>query len=160
MSKQEFLSVLRQSLSGEVPEQEVLSNLRYYEEYLTENAGKTTEQKIEELGEPRLLAKTIIDAYNANQGGNSYKTQYYKQGYDESYGEEGTQEHRTSQHMIKYYSWDTMKWYQKLIAIIITVVIAAGLIGIISLGINIFFSLVLPILLILFFVRMIMRLFR
>ena len=79
MNKQEFLRVLRECLLGEVPEQELNNTLRYYEEYLVDEAGKSLEDKIRELGEPRLIAKTIIDTYMVNReeiNQNAYKRNY------------------------------------------------------------------------------------
>ena len=67
MSREEFLTELRKALQGRVSQQTVNDNLRYYEEYiLTEShKGKTEAEVIAELGNPRLLAKSIIDAENA-----------------------------------------------------------------------------------------------
>ncbi|RHV57957.1 DUF1700 domain-containing protein [Roseburia sp. OM04-10AA] len=67
MSREEFLTELRKALQGRVSQQAVNDNLRYYEEYiLTEShKGKTEAEVIAELGNPRLLAKSIIDAENA-----------------------------------------------------------------------------------------------
>ena len=64
MSREEFLTELRKALQGRVSQQTVNDNLRYYEEYiLTEShKGKTEAEVIAELGNPRLLAKSIIDA--------------------------------------------------------------------------------------------------
>ena len=85
MDKQEFLRSLRESLSGELPEQEVSNSIRYYEEYLVDEAGKSLADKIKELGEPRLIAKTIVDAYIVNHEGTNQKS--YKRNYEESYKE-------------------------------------------------------------------------
>lgn len=67
MSREEFLTELRKALQGRVSQQTVNDNLRYYEEYiLTEShKGKAEAEVIAELGNPRLLAKSIIDAENA-----------------------------------------------------------------------------------------------
>lgn len=160
MEKQEFLAVLQQSLSGEIPDYEVENNIRYYDGYLTDEAGKSAEDKIKELGEPRLIAKTIIDAYMANHEGNSYRTEHFSRNYDEGDDEQEAGRDMGSQHTVKYYSWNTMKWYQKLLTIVICIIVVVVLIGLVTLGINIFFSFVLPVLLILFAIKMIRNLFR
>lgn len=157
MNKQEFLRVLRECLSGEVPEQELNNTLRYYEEYLVDEAGKSLEDKIRELGEPRLIAKTIIDTYMVNR--EEINQNSYKRNYEDTYEEKNRAE-ETRQSNVKIYSWDTMPWYQKLIALIIGCVIIAVLVGVFVLGVNIFFSFVLPVLMILFAVKMLMKLFR
>lgn len=62
MTKQEFLETLGRILNRELSEQEVAENLHYYEQYITQqmNSGKTEEQVLGELGDPRLIARTIL----------------------------------------------------------------------------------------------------
>ena len=157
MDKQEFLRSLRESLSGELPEQEVSNSIRYYEEYLVDEAGKSLADKIKELGEPRLIAKTIIDTYMVNHEGTKQKS--YEHDYEDVYEEKnGTQS--TGNSNVKIYSWDTMAWYQKLIALVLGCVVISVLVSVFVLGVNIFFSFIFPIIVILFGIRMLMRLFR
>ncbi len=63
MDKGEFLRVLRERLSGEIPEYKVQEHIRYYDHYLSEEirSGKTEKEAIEALGSPYLIAKTILD---------------------------------------------------------------------------------------------------
>ncbi len=67
MSKKEFLSVLRESLEGYIPKDEVEKNIKYYRNYFDES-GMPEKETLDELGEPRLIARTIIDAYKASKG--------------------------------------------------------------------------------------------
>ncbi len=62
-SKNEFLQELRLSLQGEISPEELEESIRYYEEYFTikERQGISEEEVLEELGSPRLIARTIID---------------------------------------------------------------------------------------------------
>ena len=62
MSKQDLLSTLKRSLKGKVSEQELSENLAYYEEYIGQEtaSGRSEEEVLEELGDPRILAKTIV----------------------------------------------------------------------------------------------------
>ena len=83
MEKQEFLAILRQCLESELPDYEVENNIHYYESYLVSDKDKTIEEKLKDLGEPRLIAKTIIDAYIANHENSSYKKDYYSQNYND-----------------------------------------------------------------------------
>lgn len=68
MEKREFLEKLARALAGQVPQTVIEENLSYYDSYLSDEAakGKTVHQILEELGDPRLIAKSIIDA---NGGG-------------------------------------------------------------------------------------------
>lgn len=60
----EFLRKLRSALSGEIPEHEIEQNLNYYADYFIAQAnnGKNEAQILEELGDPSLIARSIIDA--------------------------------------------------------------------------------------------------
>lgn len=64
MTKQEFLDSLRAALSGRVSTRAVAENISFYEDYINTQVrmGKSEAQVIEELGDPRLLAKTITEA--------------------------------------------------------------------------------------------------
>lgn len=64
MEKKEFLERLARALAGQVSQAVIEENLRYYDSYLSEEMakGKTIHQVLEELGDPRLIAKSIIDA--------------------------------------------------------------------------------------------------
>ena len=66
MSKTEFLSILRGQLTGQIPTSEVASQINYCEAYIDGQLGKgmSEEQAVEELGDPRLIAKTLIDSTN------------------------------------------------------------------------------------------------
>ena len=89
MSREEFLTELRKALQGRVSQQTVNDNLRYYEEYiLTEShKGKTEAEVIAELGNPRLLAKSIIDAENATTEKTTAEPQKGMDGQDTASGE-------------------------------------------------------------------------
>ena len=62
MSKQEFLETLRKVLARELSENEVADNINYYWNYIEQQiaSGKTEEQVLQELGDPRLIARTIL----------------------------------------------------------------------------------------------------
>ena len=64
MTKEEFLQVLTDCLSGEVTDSELQESYNYYRDYFSEqeSLGKGDEEIIAELGSPRLIAHSIIDA--------------------------------------------------------------------------------------------------
>ncbi len=63
MTRFEFTEKLRKALSGRVNYQIVNENVAYYEMYIdTEiKKGRSEKEVLSELGDPRLLARTIID---------------------------------------------------------------------------------------------------
>ena len=89
VNRAEFLSILRESLEGNMPKEDVEANLRYY----FAQSEHSDKEVCEELGDPRLIAKSLIDAYMASKGSdaNQYMDQArseYSQTYGETYGHE------------------------------------------------------------------------
>lgn len=63
MTKDEFLRELEDALRGSISPSAVNENIRYYDEYIDTEVrkGRSENEVMEELGDPRLIAKTIID---------------------------------------------------------------------------------------------------
>lgn len=78
MTKKEFLEQLEDALAGEVPNSVVYDNKQYYSKYIDAELwkGRTEEEIFEELGNPRLLAKTVIDMQGGGFFSGSYDTAY------------------------------------------------------------------------------------
>ena len=71
MNKQDFINVLRATLNGRVSAQVLADNVTYYEDYINTQIrmGRTEKEVLESLGDPRLIARTIIDTQGrTNQG--------------------------------------------------------------------------------------------
>ena len=87
MTKRQFMEELRSSLEGMVSQAVIQENLSYYENYMNEQIrnGKKEQDVLEELGSPRLIAKSIIDAKGEED--DYVETEYYEDEQDE-----GTQE--------------------------------------------------------------------
>lgn len=64
MTKQEFLIQLQKALNGKISSSSIQSHVRFYDDYISMEIrkGKTEETVLEELGDPHLLAKTIVAA--------------------------------------------------------------------------------------------------
>ena len=62
MNKQDFIDRLRMALNGRVSPGLVMDNVNYYEDYINTEIrkGRTEEEVLESLGDPRLIARTII----------------------------------------------------------------------------------------------------
>jgi len=63
MTKPEFLEILQTALSGRVSAGVLTENLRFYEDYINTEIrkGKSEEEVFAALGDPRLIARTIIE---------------------------------------------------------------------------------------------------
>lgn len=71
MNSQEFLDKLRLALSGQIGASQVEENIAYYREYISAQVrmGQPEEAVLGNLGDPRLIAKSII---SANMGEECY----------------------------------------------------------------------------------------
>lgn len=100
MNKQEFIDRLRVSLNGRISATEVEDTIQYYRDYIDSEIrrGKSEAEVLSMLGDPRLIARTIIEtspsAENAGDvrsaGGTNYGNDTYKSSgtYHSSYQEE------------------------------------------------------------------------
>lgn len=86
MNRDDFIEKLRISLNGRVDPQTVKENLDYYNDYISIQIreGKSERQVLEELGDPRLLAKSIATANGAIRDVGDYEddTNAYHDGPD------------------------------------------------------------------------------
>lgn len=64
MNKAEFIEKLQRALAGGLNSSQVADNVRYYQEYIDSEVrkGRSEEEVLAQLGDPRLLAKSIIEA--------------------------------------------------------------------------------------------------
>ncbi len=71
MNKREFLNKLNEYMSFELPAAMVRDKLNYYSEYIDNEtaAGRTSDEVIESLGDPQLIARSIIDAAKSGPDG-------------------------------------------------------------------------------------------
>ena len=154
MSKSEFLSILRQSLSNEVATNILEQNLSYYEGYISAQSVEDELRIIDGLGDPRLIAKTIIEADRAAK--EKSKGNWSGAYYDGNSTEQEEQFSGSSTEYNRNIFVSRMKWYHKLIAVAVIIVlfIVIALIGRLVLGF--LFAFGLPILLLL----LVMTLFR
>ncbi len=130
MDKTEFLNILREALNQEVSPSVIEQNIRYYDQYISSPSKEEEERKIEELGDPRLIARTIIESEKAakekgrnysNQ--NSYGADYStRQDQEEDPDWEQKWEQQNAGFQPRAF-FTNLKWYHKLIAIIVVLVI-------------------------------------
>ena len=62
MNKQQFIEALRIALNGNVSPTLVEENISFYEDYINTEirCGKSEDEVLRALGDPRLIARTII----------------------------------------------------------------------------------------------------
>ena len=69
MRKEEFLEKLRARLSQTMSQQEVTAQIRFYENYIQEQMqnGRSEEEVLTELGDPLLIAKTLMEVQETKE---------------------------------------------------------------------------------------------
>lgn len=79
MSKQEFIDRLRTALNGRIAPAQVQENINYYEDYINTQIrmGRSEEEVLASLGDPRLIAKTIVET-SGNSGNSAYDSADYR----------------------------------------------------------------------------------
>ncbi|MDF2486808.1 MAG: putative rane protein [Herbinix sp.] len=154
MDKSEFLVQLRQSLSGEVASDVIEQNIKYYDGYISSQSREEEDRVLSVLGDPRLIAKTIIEAERvaAEKG----KTGWSQNSYHSNLSEEEDVQRESTANFGKNIFFTNLKWYHKLIAVLVVIAlfVIIALVG--RLIIGFLFAFGLPIILIL----LVMALFR
>ncbi|HHV13510.1 MAG TPA: DUF1700 domain-containing protein [Clostridiales bacterium] len=147
MDKREFLEGLSQALDGEVNPEVIEENIRYYDQYIA--SGSSEEERIlKELGNPRLIAKTIIEAEKAT------KEKYHFNGSSQGYHghppeREETYREQENDNLGQTNIYTNLTWWQKILLVLILIVflIVLFFIGRIVIGFIIAFAV--PIILVL-----------
>ena len=95
MSKQEFIDRLRGALNGRIPAAQVEDTINYYLEYIDSQmrSGKSEAEVMSALGDPRLIARTIIetaqptgDNGSADNTAKGYESNTYHSNGQNNYG--------------------------------------------------------------------------
>lgn len=147
MDRENFLKELERNLSG-LNKNEKENIISFYVNYFNEQMaqGRTEQDILDELGDPRLLAKSIRE--NNKKSGNSFSKAEYD-GFN-NYGR-GTYKNVTV---------NLNSWYTKLIAIVIGILVIL-LIGALITGIlAVFLKVVIPVVIILIIVSVLENIFR
>ena len=151
MTRYEFTERLRTALQGEIPASVVEENIRFYDRYISDEIaeGKSEEEVLSELGDARLIAKTILETWQSDDTdlGGDHTTRVYEGSREETYEEDGS--HRSQQSDGSFFGMNGKvyrldKWYLKLIPIAIVLLILAvvflAFFGVIKLSIAILTS--------------------
>lgn len=82
MNREEFLRQFREALEGKVSERVISENVNYYRNYINHQvgSGKSEQEVLHELGDPRLLAKTIEESSKFTRETNERQSGAYSSG--------------------------------------------------------------------------------
>ena len=141
MSKQEFIDKLSAALNGRISPGQVQDNLNYYSDYINTQIrmGKSEEQVLDELGDPRLIARTIIAASEQGSEDGIYR-EYQSTSSNRSYdGYSGQENHARMP-----------KWLWITIVVLILILV----LGVIFSVLTFLLPVIVPILVVLFLVKL------
>ncbi|HIS25752.1 MAG TPA: DUF1700 domain-containing protein [Candidatus Pullilachnospira intestinigallinarum] len=143
MSKEEFLNTLGRRLAQTLSQDQVAEHIRYYDRYIEEQkaSGKTERQVLEELGDPLLIARTIMDTSPEGDGGQIYQN---PESFQESRREE--EENRETARRMHTFSVDGRVGC--LIAAIVFLLIAAFILWLVGSVLSLILPVLIPVLLV------------
>ena len=124
MNRKEFLEILRSQLAGQMQEGKAAAHIRYYEDYIQSQVrgGRSEQEVLQELGDPHLIAKTLIDTDDGST--------------QEDYGNETELPHQQEKRWKKVIDLST--WHGRAVVIAAAAVIIVLLILIIGVAIPFF----------------------
>lgn len=158
MNKQEFLEKLRLALNGRVSAGVVAENIRYYEDYINTEIrkGRSEEEVLNQLGDPRLIARTIVQTHGDNgPGGRAADMNGTARSFS-SQNTDGSGEWQDNERKKRSFSFRLPIW---IISIAVLVVIAVVLVLVLSLVFSVM-SIIFPVILIILAVSFVVKLFR
>lgn len=151
MTKQEFVNNIQLALNGKVSPSQVIENVRFYENYINTEIqkGKTEAEVMESLGDPRLIAKTIIQT-SGYSGGSAEEGTYRNVDYDDR--------SRNGRRQTSYYeTFEETKGKSRMPGwfwIIITILSIILIISIIFSVVSFLFPIIIPIILVVFLIKL------
>lgn len=157
MDRNEFLNRLREALENDLSGPAVQEHIAYYDDYIRSEmaSGKSEQEVLDMLGDPWVIARTIIDsAENAaeygNRAGGAYQT------YD---AEKGRYEEEEKQKVQNPYArlLGLNTWWKKLFFLLGIVLVIVVILSVITGLIAFTMRFLLPLLAILLFVKWISR---
>lgn len=162
MTRNEFLQQLRKALENDLSGNVIQDNVDYYSNYISDEVrnGKSEEEVLGLLGDPWVLARTIIDAQDgtddtiihdaageSKSGYGSKNNGYGGNGYDRT----GQRTERQEEPRTNKYSFDT--WWKKLLLILVIVMAVVIVISIVTGLIRVLAPIIIPIFIIILVIR-------
>lgn len=164
MSKQEFIDRLRAALNGRISPNLVIENVNYYEDYINTQIrmGQTEDEVLKKLGDPRLIARTIIETSGQGNDKGYQKAGYQDTGYqnagyqgegyrDTGYQNQGASAGRyTSQGNMNQKTFHLPGWLWVIVAVLVITLV----IGVVGSVLSILAPVILPILVVVFLIKL------
>lgn len=149
MDKREFIDKLQHALAGGLDSSMVAENIRYYEDYIDSEMrkGRSEADVMSQLGDPRLLAKSIIEA-NKRAGTSYGSNREYDEEMPADTGEGGQDGRSANGRMVMLPGW--------LVLLIITVAVFV-IIGVVTSLLAYFAPVIIAVLIVLLVIKIFQR---
>ena len=115
MDRRGFLDILESQLTGQMHEGKIAAHLRYYEDYIQSQVmkGRSEQDVLNELGDPRLIARTLLDT-DVDSGQLDYE-EY------STYSDDVQNTQSSGHNHVHVWRFDT--WYSKLLGVVILLIV-------------------------------------
>lgn len=152
MTKIEFLKQLEKELQGNISSSAVKENIDYYESYISDemNGGRTEEEILRDLGDPWVLAQTVIDMNSESAN----EAVYEEKGKTYSSNDSRERQYQT-EGKVHVFGLDT--WWKKLLLVLFIVMIVVVIVTVATGIIRLLAPIALPVLVVVLIVRLINR---
>lgn len=143
MSKNDFLTKLREALEMDLPSRKIEEQIAFYRRYINEEVGKGRRETevLEELGDPWVIARNILSAEEREE-----HDSYVYEKSDHTYGRE-----ESSYNNIRIFQIDS--WWKKAILIIVILAVLSLLLSVVTGIVRLIMPIAIPIIVILLLVK-------
>ncbi len=121
MQKEDFLNQLREALAMDLPAQSLTEHLLYYEDYITKEIadGKAESAVLRSLGDPRLIARAILDTLSDDRSAEDTRESYENHTTHSHARREGFQQKHGSRPRRRSSGWPIPFWIILIIVLLI-----------------------------------------
>ncbi|MGC4018349.1 MAG: hypothetical protein QM793_03370 [Muricomes sp.] len=149
MTHSEFLQELRRALENDLSGRIVEENVEFYSQYIKDEVkqGKSEEEILQMLGDPWVLAKTVIDAQDGTDEATVYGTSRKS---DTEYSNERSGREKPDM-QVNMFRVDT--WWKKLLWTLVIIMLVLGVVAIVTGVIRFLAPVLIPLLLITLVIR-------
>lgn len=126
MTKKEFLNILYGQLTDQISSDKASAHTQYYQKYIEDEIkkGYNEEDILRSLGDPRLIAKTLIDTGADPSGYSKNEQNVYNSNQNDCNSNSYTSDNQSNQKH-HHYHLNLSTWYGKLIVILAAAAILA-----------------------------------
>lgn len=147
MTKYEFLQKLQRELSGKISVSAVQDQIDYYSQYIDGEvaSGRSEQEVVSELGDPWIIAKTILGASDNEEFAKTNTSYEAKRASGKKNQEQNARIH--------VFGFDS--WWKKLLLILGIIGIVMVVVGVIGGIISILAPIIIPVFVIMFIIRIV-----